>query len=269
MVFNFKHLLFILLISTYIFAGEKQDFEGDRLDGCTTITVGKNASFDGSVMTSHTCDSHRTRSWFDITPAKSHNPENMLTLVKRVYDDSLAMPTYKYIPTGDIPQVENTHGYINTAYPCMNEHQLAIGETTFGGRESLHSKKGLIDCQQLVRLMLERCTTARKAIQLAGSLTKQYGWNDAGETLTIADKNEVWHLDIVGPGKGNVGSIWVASNVLLPRIATGITPLPLLLMQLGSLPGLISMVTPRGLTWRTRLSQAKPPSLSVTQTVIV
>jgi dipeptidase len=205
-------ILFIFSIN-FLFAGEKQDWEGDRPDGCTTITVGKLASADGSVMTSHTCDSHRTRSWFDKTPAKNHNPDNMLTLVKRVYDDSLAMPTYKYIPTGEIPQIEKTHGYINTAYPCMNEHQLAIGETTFGGRASLHSEKGLIDCQQLVRLMLERCTTARKAIQLAGSLTKQYGWNDEGEVLTIADKNEVWHLEIAGPGKGNIGSIWVAQRV--------------------------------------------------------
>lgn len=179
------------LFSNNIFAQNKPDWEGGRPDGCTSITVGKSASFDGSVMTSHTCDSHRTRSWFDITPAKNHKPGSMVEMVKRVKDDSHAMPTYKYDPQGKIPQVEYTHGYINTAYPCMNDQQLAVGESTFGGRESLKSDKGLIDCQQLVRLMVERCATARKAIQLAGSLTKKYGWNDDGECLTIADKEEV------------------------------------------------------------------------------
>ncbi|MFC2088107.1 dipeptidase [Calditrichota bacterium] len=215
---NLKFVLVLILSSLIfllnnVFSQDKPDWEGGRPDGCTAITVGKLASYDGSVMNSHTCDSHRTRSWFDITPAKDHTPGSMVEMVKRVKDDSLAMPSYKYDPQGKIPQVEHTHGFINTAYPCMNDHQLAIGESTFGGRESLKSDKGMIDCQQLVRLMIERCTTARKAIQLAGSLTKKYGWNDYGECLTIADKKEVWHLEIVGPGKGNVGSIWVAQRV--------------------------------------------------------
>jgi dipeptidase len=140
-------------------------------------------------------------------------------MVKRVNDDSLAMPAYKYIPTGKITRAAHTHGYINTAYPCMNDHQLAVGESTFGGRASLQSDNGLIDCQQLVRLMIERCATAREAIRLAGVLTGQYGYNDAGECLTIADKDEVWHLEIVGPGKGKTGSIWVAQRVPDDHIA--------------------------------------------------
>jgi len=134
-------------------------------------------------------------------------------MLKRNNEDSLAMPAYKYIAVGEIPQVEYTYGYINTAYPCLNDQQLAVGESTFGGRPTLKSDNGLIDCQQLVRLMIERCQTAREAIQLAGGLTKKYGYNDAGECLTIADAKEVWHLEIVGPGKGNVGSIWVAQRV--------------------------------------------------------
>ncbi len=182
-------------------------------DGCTTITVGKKASRDGSVMTSHTCDSHRTRSSFDIVPPAKYKKGALVTLVKRVDCDSLAMPTYKYIPVGAIPQVESTYGFINTAYPCMNTRQLAIGESTFGGRESLRSDSGLIDCQQLVRLLMERCSTAREAIKLAGELTAKYGWIDEGECLTIADKNEVWMFEIVGPGKGKVGSIWAAQRV--------------------------------------------------------
>ena len=189
------------------------DWVDGRPDGCTTITVGKKASIDGSVTTSHTCDSHRTQAWLDMMPAKTHPRGAMDIMVKRTNDDSLAMPAYKYIPVGEIPQVEYTHAYINTAYPCMNDKQLAVGESTFGGRASLKSDKGLIDCQQLVRLMIERCKTAREAIKLAGELTKKYGYNDAGECLTIADTKEVWHLEIVGPGKDKVGSIWVAQRV--------------------------------------------------------
>jgi len=198
---------------------DNSDWEGGFPDGCTSITVGKKATADGSVITSHTCDSHRTRGWFDIMPAKNHQKDVLATMLKRVPYDSLAMPTYSYIPTGTIPQIEHTYGYINTAYPCMNEHQLAIGESTFGGRKSLHSDKGLIDCQQLVQLMVERCTNARDAIKLAGDLTSRYGWNDEGECLTIADKHEVWHLEITGAGKGITGSVWAAQRVPDEHIA--------------------------------------------------
>ncbi|MEJ2634060.1 MAG: C69 family dipeptidase [Calditrichia bacterium] len=194
-------------------SAEKSDWVAGRPDGCTSVTVGKDASFDGSVITSHTDDSHRTRSWLDIVPPKKFGKKAVLTLVKRTENNALAMPAYKHVPVGEIPQVESTHGFINTAYPCMNDQQLGIGESTFGGRESLHSEQGLIDCQQLVRLMLERCSTAREAIQMAGELTKKYGWNDEGECLTIADPREVWHFEIVGPGKGNSGSIWAAQRV--------------------------------------------------------
>lgn len=193
--------------------GENADGVNERPDGCTTITIGKKASAGGWVTTSHTCDSHRTRSWLNIVPAKNHNQGAMKTMLKRMNNDSLAMPAYKHVPVGKIPEIEHTNGYINTAYPCMNEHQLAIGESTFGGRKSLKSDRGLIDCQQLVQLMLERCNTAREAIRLAGDLTTKYGYNDAGECLTIADTKEVWHLEIVGPGKGNLGSIWAAQRV--------------------------------------------------------
>ncbi len=182
-------------------------------DECTSITAGKLATADGSVITSHTDDSHRTRSWMDIVPPARHEKGSTVSMYKRKACDSLAMPSYAHIPIGEIPQVEETYGYINTAYPCMNDHQLAIGESTFGGRNSLQSDAGLIDCQRLCLLMLERCTTARQAIEMAGELTKEYGWNDAGECLTIADKKEVWHFEIVGPGKGNTGAIWVAQRV--------------------------------------------------------
>jgi len=182
-------------------------------DECTSITAGKLATFDGSVITSHTDDSHRTRSWMDIVPPAKHKEGSTVKMYKRKPYDSLAMPSYAHVPIGDIPQISETYGYINTAYPCMNDHQLAIGESTFGGRGVLQSDEGIIDCQRLCLLMLERCTTARDAISMAGELCEKYGWNDAGECLTIADKKEVWHFEIVGPGKGKTGAIWVAQRV--------------------------------------------------------
>jgi dipeptidase len=205
----------IFLFFTKIPAADsgKPDWEGGRPDGCTTIMVGKKASADGSVITSHTCDSHRTQSWLDIKTPQKYAPGSLVTLLHRANQDSLAMPAYKYVPSGEIRQADYTFGYINTAYPCMNDHQLAIGESTFGGRESLHSDSGMIDCEQLVQLMMERCTTAREAIKLSGELTGKYGWIDEGECLTIADKNEAWVFEIVGPGKNRVGSIWVAQRV--------------------------------------------------------
>ncbi|NOZ45757.1 MAG: peptidase C69 [Chlorobi bacterium] len=206
-------LISFSLIINYINAQDKSDWKGGVPEGCTSIMVGKLASTDGSVMTSHTDDSHRTRSWMDVVPPKTYAPGTKEAMYKRTATDSLAMPAYKHTKIGEIPQIEKTYGFINTAYPCMNEHQLGIGESTFGGRDILQSDNGLIDCQRLVQLMLERTTTAREAIKLAGELTKEYGWNDYGECLTIADKKEVWSFEIVGPGKGLKGAIWVAQRV--------------------------------------------------------
>ena len=203
----------LFFISTLWAQADKSDWAGGYPEGCTSITVGKAASFDGSVMTSHTDDSHRTRSWMDMVAAKDHPKGSMVPMYKRVKDDTKAMPVYGHEKIGEIPQVAHTYGFLNTAYPSMNEHQLAIGESTFGGRDTMQSDNGLIDCQRLCQLMLERCTTARQAIQTADELLMEYGWIDYGEALTIADKREVWHLEIVGPGKGNKGAVWVAQRV--------------------------------------------------------
>lgn len=182
---------------------------------CTTITVGKKASADGSVMTSHTDDSHRSRTNIMVAPAQDHQKGEKQTLYKRVWakNEPGKMARYEDIPVGEIDQAAHTYQFLNTAYPCANEKQLAIGESTFGGRAELKSDSGLIDCQRLCMLLLQRCTTAREAIRTAGELLKQYGWIDAGECLTIADKNEVWHLEILGPGKGKLGAVWAAQRV--------------------------------------------------------
>ncbi|MDX9904990.1 MAG: C69 family dipeptidase [Bacteroidales bacterium] len=211
------YLLLVVLIITfpiYISAQvDKSDWVGEVPDGCTSITCGKRATIDGSVITSHTDDSHRTRSSIFIQPALDHPEGSRCDITHRVPCDTFAMPLYVYEKIGIIPQVNHTYAYVNSAYPCINEHQLAIGESTFGGRESMQSDKGLIDCTMLCQLMVERCTTARQAIAMAGELTAKYGYNDAGECLTIADKKEVWHLEILGPGKDQVGSVWAAQRV--------------------------------------------------------
>ena len=192
---------------------DKTDWEGGYPEGCTSITAGRLATVDGSVVTSHTDDSHRTRSWMDIVPAKNHPRGAMTPMYKRQVDDTKAMPAYKHTVVGEIPQARKTFGFVNTAYPCMNEYQLGIGESTFGGHPELQSDAGIIDCQRLIQLMLERTKTAREAIELAGELLGKYGWNDAGECMTIADPHEVWHLEVVGPGKGKVGAVWAAQRV--------------------------------------------------------
>jgi dipeptidase len=181
--------------------------------GCTSIMVGKKASTDGSVMTSHTCDSHRTSSAIVVVPRNKHGKGGELLLTKRSDDDNGPMERYGRVPTGKIPQVRETYGYLAPAYAAMNEHQVAIGESTFGGREELKSDAGLIDCETLTRLMLERAATAREAIRLGGELIERYGWNDEGEALTITDPEEVWLMEIVGPGKENVGAVWAAQRI--------------------------------------------------------
>lgn len=211
-----KKLTFILSIAVALqsFAQGVFDEETQGME-CTTVTVGRLASKDGSVMTSHTDDSHRSRTNIWVEPAADHQKGEMQKMYLRRWakPQEGKMPRYENIEIGEIPQVPHTYQFFNTAYPCMNEHQLAIGESTFGGRDELKSDSGLIDCQRLCMLLLQRCTTAREAIKTAGMLLKEYGWNDAGECLTIADRKEVWHLEILGPGKGRKGAVWAAQRV--------------------------------------------------------
>ncbi len=210
---KFSLLIIIALSYKNGVSQDKTDWKGGYPEGCTSITVGKDATYDGSVMTSHTDDSHRTRSWMQMVAAKDWPAGSTTPMYKRVQDNSKAMPIYAHEKIGEIPQVPHTYAYLNTAYPAMNEKQLGIGESTFGGRDTLQSDAGIIDCQRLVQLMLERTSTAREAILMADELLMKYGWNDYGEVLTIADKNEVWHFEVVGPGKGKTGAVWVAQRV--------------------------------------------------------
>jgi len=184
----------------------------DAFESCTSILVGKLASADGSTMTSHSCDSTSDRTWITVVPHKKHKPGDMAP-VYRNPKETTGPDDKNRLKSGDIPQVAETYAYINTAYPVMNERQLAIGETTFGGKRELRSKEGIIDCPELYRLILERAKTAREAIKIADELTKTYGYNDYGECFTFADPQEVWHFEIVGPGAGKKGAVWAAVRV--------------------------------------------------------
>ncbi len=138
-------------------------------DSCTSIQVGRLASVDGSVMTAHTCDGNY-RMWLNIVPHAKH-PAGSKT---KIYSGKMHTETPPdlrgMIQKGEIPDVEETFAFLNTAYPCMNEAGLAIGETTFGGRRELYNQEGVFMIEEIERLMLERCKTAREAIKLGGEL---------------------------------------------------------------------------------------------------
>ncbi len=181
-------------------------------DNCTSILVGRLASADGSTMTSHSCDSGTDRTWINIVPHREHPPGAMAPVY--LQPKRYAGPDDPdMIAAGEIPQVRETYKFMNTAYPVMNEHQLAIGETTTGGKRELVSSDGLIDAPELYRLVLERARTAREAIRIADELTKEYGYNDWGECFTFADPQEVWHFEILGPGRGRIGAVWAAVRI--------------------------------------------------------
>jgi len=183
--------------------------------------VGKNASVDGSVITSHTCDSRKDRTWLDIVAGMRYRDASTCEVYSGLRFIENPLDTAGVKVMGLIPQAARTYGYINTAYPCMNDRQLAIGESTFGGREELRNEEAMFGCEELCRLALERAETARGAIMLIDELTKSYGYNDGGECLTIADKKEVWHLEILGCGTDRIGAIWAARRI--PDDHVGVT----------------------------------------------
>ena len=181
-------------------------------DSCTSITVGRLASADGSVMTAHTCDSNY-RTWIEFVPAKTYIKGERAAIFKGTMHNFFAGDKRVIEKVGEIPQVEKTYRFLNTAYPVMNEHQLGMGEATFNGRKELKSDKGLFQIEELQRIALERCRTAREAIRLIGRLIDKYGYCDSGECITIIDPREVWQMEILGPGKGKLGGVWAAQRI--------------------------------------------------------
>lgn len=203
--------LTLLLAAAFLFCftGAAQDNEWES---CTSIMVGRKASTDGSVITSHTCDG-KYRTWATIEPAADYAAGALHEVRKGTMKTAFRDDTTGVTLAGTIPEAAHTYAYLNTAYPCLNEHQLAIGETTFVGPKKLVNKDAMFLIEELERIALQRCTTAREAIILMGTTAEKYGYGDSGECLTVADKNEVWQFEIVGVGKDKVGAAWVAQRI--------------------------------------------------------
>ncbi|MCP4713376.1 MAG: peptidase [Planctomycetes bacterium] len=174
--------------------------------------VGRLATVDGSTITCHTCDGGY-RVWMDIKPAADYPAGAMNTINKGIMHTKFASDTRNVRVAGEIPQVRHTYSFLNVAYPCMNEHQLGIGETTFGGRRELRSQKGIFQIEELERIALERTTNCRDAIKLIGELVAEYGYCDGGECLTLIDPKEVWHMEIMGAGPETCGGVWAAVRI--------------------------------------------------------
>ncbi len=203
--------LFALLLLVTITTA--QEIEEDLYnESCTSIMLGKDATDDGSVITAHTCDAYY-RTWLDFVPAQKYERDTTQKIYWGTMHTSSAWSKNGMELKGEIPQAKETYAYLNTAYPCLNEKQLAIGETTIGGRRELRSKNGLFLIEELERIALQRCTNARQAITLIGDLIKEYGYADAGECITIADTKEVWQLEIFGEGKDKIGGVWAAQRI--------------------------------------------------------
>ncbi len=167
---------------------------------CTNYLITRGASTDGSNMITYAADSHVLYGELYFRPATDWPAGTMI----EVYE----WDTGKFL--GKIPQVAHTYQVIGN----VNEFQLAIGETTYGGRKELGSQKGaIIDYGSLIYLTLQRAKSAREAIKVMTDLVEKYGYASSGESFSIADKNEVWILEMIGKGNGEKGAVWVARMI--------------------------------------------------------
>ncbi|MBB4035187.1 dipeptidase [Dysgonomonas hofstadii] len=182
----FLFTLFCLLCEIHVFA-------------CTNLLVGKKASVDGSTMITYSADSYALFGELYHWPARKYPNGVML----KVYE----WDSGRYM--GEIAQVNQTYNVVGN----MNEHQLTIAETTFGGREELADPDGIMDYGSLIYITLQRAKTAREAIKIMTDLVAEYGYYSGGESFSIGDPNEIWVLEMSGKGKGNKGAVWVAVRI--------------------------------------------------------
>ena len=225
-----------LALACAFFLFSQKDIQPDALlwenpqRGCTVVLVGKDASTDSSVMTTHTADcSFCDWTWRHV-PAADHEPGSM----RKIYyisqfrtwppETGGKWEMYKESDTGlEIPQVPRTYAYHHGAFGYMNEHQLSIGESTIGCHPKMRNPTPApkIDITTLTLVAMERCRTAREAIRTMGKLAEEhgYGYHDSGEMLAVADPDEVWMFEImpVGPlwtpESGKPGAVWCAQRV--------------------------------------------------------
>lgn len=171
-----------------------------RTWACTNFLVTRGASADGSTLVTYAADSHVLYGALSLIPAASHVDGEML--------DVYEWDTGKFM--GKIPQVAQTYSVVGN----MNEFQLVIAETTFGGRAELESQTGaIIDYGSLIYIALQRSKTAREAIDVMANLVEKYGYASSGESFSIADPNEVWVMEMIGKGESEKGAVWVAMRV--------------------------------------------------------
>ena len=170
-----------------------------RTDACTNVIITKGASLDGSCMISYAADSHWLYGELYFHPRADWGKGSMLDVVE--------WDTYK--PLGQIPQISHTYQTVGN----MNEHQLIIAETTWGGREEQMDPDGKMDYGSLIYITLQRAKTAREAISTIVELADTWGYPSEGETFSIADTQEAWIMDLCGKGEGNKGIVWVARRI--------------------------------------------------------
>ena len=174
-------------------------FSSIESDACTNVLVTKGASTDGSTMISYAADSHQLYGELYYAPAAVWNEGDMRQINE--------WDTGKFL--GYIPQVARTYQRVGN----MNEHQLIIAETTYGGRPELEGNNGIMDYGSLIYVALERAKTAREAIDIIVDLANTYGYYSSGESFSLADTEEVWVMDLIGKGKDHKGIVWVARRV--------------------------------------------------------
>jgi dipeptidase len=181
----------VLILFQFIFNFSSQ--------ACTNYLITKGATKDGSTMITYAADSHELYGELYYTAAADHLPGAMLDIYE--WDSG------KFL--GQIKQVAHTYAVVGN----MNEHQVSIGETTWGGREELKDPKAIMDYGSLMYIALQRAKTAREAIKVITDLAAEYGYFSSGESFSIADPNEVWIFEIISKGPDNKGSVWVARKV--------------------------------------------------------
>ena len=168
-------------------------------EACSNFIVGKKASVDGSVMCSYSADDYGMFQYLCHYPAAKHAKGEM----RKIYD----WDSNKY--HGEIPEAAETYNVIGN----INEWQVTIGETTYGGREEMVDSTGIMDYGSLIYVALQRSKTAREAIKVMTTLANTYGYNSGGETFTICDPNEAWIMEMMGKGAGSKGAVWVALRI--------------------------------------------------------
>jgi len=169
---------------------------------CTCVLVTRGASVDGSVMITYNCDDAGAFATLGITPAMDHKPGDVIVIGPHNPEDKK--------PRGTIPEVPHTYKVLNG---LMNEFQVAMAESTFGGRPECENPQAFMEYHHLMVLGLQRARTAREAIQVMTQLVADYGYESEGESISIADPQEAWILEIVGSGPGGKGGVWAAERI--------------------------------------------------------